>query len=70
MHHDATSIANDLKYEAASGADQEAPCLVLDAECEMGEEEKDEDDEVDSVASKGGDVIEVGVFERTGSYCT
>lgn len=63
MHHVAASVPNDFEEEAASRADQKAPCLVADAKYKMSDEEESEDDKEDTVAGQSWDIVEVSIFD-------
>ena len=59
-HAEAGAVADDFEREAAEHAIEVAPGVVMDAEEELGDEEKSEDGGVEGIAEKRRHVGRVG----------
>lgn len=65
MHLYPGDISDNLEDQATEHGSHEAPCLVLDAERHLRDDQEGEDTEQQGIAGQGGEVSEMGLFERT-----
>lgn len=66
VEHKAAEIADCFDKTAAGEGEGEGPCLVSDAEVELGYQEDDEQGEEESVGGEGGEVAVDRVLDEAG----
>lgn len=66
VKHDSRCVADDFEDQAADHTDEETPCLVVDSQSQLGEDEDAEDDGEGKVASKRCSVCEGRLSETAG----
>lgn len=66
VEHQAAGIADRFDETAAGEGEGEGPCLVFDAEVELGYQEDDEQGEKESVGGEGGEVAVDRILDEAG----